>query len=160
MAVSEAENNEKIDADILQCKDDVLRARDIIPASPSYRKKPHKEPDSSQKTQNTTQSANTAEYVKQERFEIPKLDLAEDIMTEQRKITAIRRKAPGKKTEAQSREPKAEPISYTIEQPLPASPEQERIIAEIVARDIERLRRGDNPGIQAQNFRNTDLGAK
>ena len=64
-------------------------------------------------------------------------------MAEQRKNTAIRRKAPGKKPEAQKEEPEAEPVSYTIEHPMPTSPEQDRIIAEIVARDIERLRRGD-----------------
>jgi hypothetical protein len=74
---------------------------------------------------------------------IPSFDLAEEIMAEQRKITAIRRKAPGQKTEAQRSEPQAQPADYTIEQPTPALSEQEKIIAEIVARDIERLCRGD-----------------
>jgi len=98
------------------------------------------------------------------RVGIPKFDLAEEIMAEQRKITAIRRKAPGKpqqipsqdraagkKTEpcpsdgrgelpAQGRE--AESIGYTIQSGNSAGtlPEQRRIIAEIVARDIEKLR--------------------
>ena len=66
--------------------------------------------------------------------EIPKFDLAEEIMAEQRKITAIRRKAPGEKKELQSQEAEAERAqSY-----------QEQIITEIVARDIERLLRGGN----------------
>ena len=128
------------------------------------------------------------------RGEIPKFDLAEQILAEQRKITAIRRKAPGKpqrlpslappllsatadkgvtrvqaqdgaagkKTESRpsdgrgeppAREREAELIGYTIDParqktggvkppPLTLS-EQGQIIAEIVARDIEKLRRGD-----------------
>ena len=79
----------------------------------------------------------------QEKTEIPRFDLAEEIMAEQRKIAATKRKAPGKKTEAERLEPQAEPVGYTtIEPPTPASPEQNRIIAEIVARDIERMCRG------------------
>jgi len=75
--------------------------------------------------------------------EIPKFDLAEQIMAEQRKITAIRRKAPGKKTKALSQRPKPKSIGYNIEQP-PILSEQEQIIADIVSRDIEELYRGDN----------------
>ncbi|GAG00209.1 unnamed protein product, partial [marine sediment metagenome] len=135
------------------------------------------------------------------RGEIPKFDLAEQILAEQRKITAIRRKAPGKKPqrlpslapsllsatpvpavtqrvqaadkgvtrvqpqdgaagektesrpsdgrgEPPAREREVEPIGYTINParqktggiklpPLTLS-EQGRIIAEIVARDIEK----------------------
>jgi len=136
------------------------------------------------------------------RGEIPKFDLAEQILAEQRKITAIRRKAPGKpqrlpslappllsatpvpaatqrvqaadkgvtrvqaqdgaagkKTEPRpsdgrgeppAREREVESIGYPARQktggvkppPLTLS-EQGQIIAEIVARDIEKLRRGD-----------------
>jgi hypothetical protein len=79
----------------------------------------------------------------QEKPEIPSFDLAEDIMAEQRKITAIRRKAPGKKIEAQQSEHQAQPADNTIEQPTQAMSEREKIIAEIVARDIERLYGGD-----------------
>ena len=77
-------------------------------------------------------------------MEIPRFDLAEEIMAEQRKITAIRRKAPGKKFEAQPERPQAKPIDYTIELSIPWQAEQDRIIAEIVARDIEELCRGDD----------------
>lgn len=179
--MSKAGNNEQFDTDILQCKVDILRARNIIP--------PHD--DTTQKnpvTQNSTMETNAAEISthkntgsipieeipikktaplpkvvnldKKEDAEtseetpdsprcdgvaagIPSFDLAEEIMAEQRKITAIRRKAPGQKTEAQRSEPQAQPADYTIEQPTPALSEQEKIIAEIVARDIERLCRGD-----------------
>lgn len=78
----------------------------------------------------------------QQRSEIPEFDLAEKIMAKQRKITAIRRRAPGKQDEAQSQEPEVESIGYTIGQPSSALPEQEHIIAEVVARDIEKFVRG------------------
>lgn len=175
--MSNAGNSEQFDADILQCKLDILRARDIIPGTPKRDKgrlapPPHndtaqKAPATQNSSRETTQSSDAAEIsthkdtnskpketqplketaplprpvvsinekegaeTLQEKSEIPSFDLAEEIMAEQRKITAIRRKAPGKKTEAQ-------PVD--IEQPLS---EQEKIIAEIVARDIERLCRGD-----------------
>jgi len=83
----------------------------------------------------------------QKQPEIPKFDLAEEIMAEQRKVTAMRRKAPGEKPEAQSRQPHVESVSYAVEQPTPARLEQDRIIAEIVAKDIERLYRGDTSDI-------------
>ena len=126
--MSEADNNEKTDADILQCKEDVLRARDIIPGT-SKRDKGDSAP--------LPLSAGKKEG------EIPTFDLTEDIMAEQRKTAAIRRKAPGKKTEGKNKELQADAIGYTIGQPTLAKSEQDRIIAEIVARDIERLRRGN-----------------
>ena len=100
------------------------------------------------------------------RCEIPKFDLAEQILAEQRKITAIRRKAPGKKTEprpsdgrgeppAQERE--AESIGYSIQQPPLTLSEQGQIIAEIVARDIEKLRRGDTSSLRRPDFRDTKI---
>jgi len=63
--------------------------------------------------------------------EIPKFDLAEEVMAEQRKITATRRKAP---TNTERRTPNTEhrtPNSAGF-------PEQRQIIAEIVARDIAK----------------------
>ena len=81
--------------------------------------------------------------------EIPEFDLAEEIMAEQRRITAIKRKPPGKalvsqqrhcresENETQNLRPQAKSVSYTIDQPAPS--EQAKIIAEIVARDIESL---------------------
>ena len=93
--------------------------------------------------------------------QIPKFDLAEQIMAEQRKITAIRRKAPGKpqrlpsqdgaagkKTKAPDRQPQAQSNGYTIKPPPPTLSEQEQIIAEIVAKDIERLCGGDTSSLR------------
>jgi len=152
------------------------------------------------------------------RGEIPKFDLAEQILAEQRKITAIRRKAPGKprrlpslappllsatpvpaatqrvqiadkgvtrvqpqggaagkKTESRPSDGRGEPpvqerevesIGYTINParqktgvkppPLTLS-EQGRIIAEIVARDIEKLRRGDISSFRKQDFSDINI---
>jgi len=103
--------------------------------------------------------------------QIPKFDLAEQIMAEQRKITAIRRKAPGKpqrlpslapvvmrvqpqdgaagkKTKAPDRQPHSQSIGYNINPPPPKLLEQEQIIAEIVARDIEMLCGGDTSSLR------------
>jgi len=123
------------------------------------------------------------------RGEIPKFDLAEQIMAEQRKITAIRRKAPGKpqqlpslappllsasadkgvarvqaqdgaagkKTEPANQQSQAESIGYTIQQPPLTLSEQGRIIAEIVARDIEKLRRGDTSSLRRPDFKDTNI---
>jgi len=88
----------------------------------------------------------------QEASEIPKFDLAEQILAEQRKITAIRRKAPGKKNESPAQGREVESIGYTIKQPPLTLSEQGRIIAEIVARDIEKLRRGDTSSLRRPDF--------
>ena len=72
--------------------------------------------------------------------EIPKFDLAEQILAEQRKLSAVRRIGPGKKTKVPIPE-QVEPFIRPIEEPLIGS-EQEKIIAEIVARDIENLLKG------------------
>jgi hypothetical protein len=78
--------------------------------------------------------------------EIPSFDLADEIMAEQRRITAIKRKAPSQKTEAQRLKPETWIDDHNIEQPKPLLSEQEKIIAEIVARDIERLCCGNYSG--------------
>jgi len=164
--------SEQIDDDILRCKADVLRARDIMPpySSATGKKETDKERKSQKPDEDTSKSAQAAKAsnekaagkdtgsipiettvqkktspspAKQKEGEIPRFDLAEEIMAEQRKITAIRRKAPGKKTEAERRQEQVEPISYSLEQPMPEESEQNRLIAEIVARDIKRLCRGE-----------------
>lgn len=77
--------------------------------------------------------------VKQQKYELPKFDLADDIMAEQRKITAIRRKAPSQKGDASSQEQQVKSIEYAVEQPTLVSSGQQQIIVEIVARDIKNL---------------------
>jgi hypothetical protein len=165
--VNKAENNEQFDTDILQCKVDILRARNIIPGEITP-----KNPETQNSTVETTQSshknissipveeipaketppllrsviiANKKEEaeIPQEKSEIPSFNLAEEIMAEQRKITAIRRKAPGQKTDALRLKPEPQIDDHIIEQSKSLLSEQEKIIAEIVAKDIEKLCRGD-----------------
>ena len=110
--MNQNEHNQHIDADILQCRKDILRAKDIVP---------HK-PDGSVPVQN---------------IEIPKFDLAEEIMAEQRKVTSVKRKAPGLKPEVQCE-------NIIIKQQFQESSViqvntpylRDNVIAEIVARDI------------------------
>ena len=112
-----ADNNKDTDADIAQCKQDVLRARDIIPSD-------------NKKNPQTTSA------------DIPKLDLAEQIMAEQRKVIAAKRKAPGAKIEAISPPKKTQSRYFYMSQPTQDQSQENRIIAQIVARDIEKLYRG------------------
>ena len=75
-----------------------------------------------------------------EQNEIPRFDLANDIMAEYRKTTATKRKSPGQKTEQQTQKPPVEPILSTTKKTPALS---ERTISEIVRKDIERLYRDD-----------------
>ena len=74
----------------------------------------------------------------QERNGIPKFDLAEQIMAEQRKNASVKRKGPAKRVRPLEQPRKVEPISRAIRL-QPVSLGQEHVIAEIVARDIEKL---------------------
>lgn len=74
----------------------------------------------------------------QETNEIPKFDLAEQIMAEHRKITAVKRKGPAKKVKSAKKLHPAESIGRNvIANQVNSGPQQ--IIAEIVARDIRNL---------------------
>ena len=148
--MNEVGDNEQTDADILQCREDVLRASDVVPP---YKGDTPKTPAEAAKREDDKSlqakeiEPRPAEAAKRGndkplqvketgpgRAEIPRFDLAKEIMAEQRKVTAIKRKGPGKKTE-----PAVEPIRYVTEPQGFTLSEQEQIITEIVARDIERL---------------------
>jgi len=74
----------------------------------------------------------------QETNDIPKFDLAKQIMAEHRKITAVRRKGPAKNPKPPKKQHPAELIARKVMRvPIVSGPEQ--VIAEIVARDIENL---------------------
>jgi hypothetical protein len=90
----------------------VLRAKDIIPGEALHRSET---PDAG---------------------EIPRFNLADDIMAEHRKITAIRRKGPDAKGDMVPEEAPAAVRNHTVQD---AGVERDEIIAEIVARDIEQL---------------------
>ena len=108
-----ADSNEQFNGDILPSKADVLRASDIIP---------HSNKESHQIT--TAQT------------EMPKFDLAEKIMAEHRKITAVKRKSPTQRNKPQKLHQQARLI--------PDVSQQDSVIAEIVARDIARFCRNNS----------------
>ncbi|GAG26752.1 unnamed protein product, partial [marine sediment metagenome] len=88
---------EQFDADIIECRKNILRARDIIPSA---------DPKNSRKST----AKNNAERLEtpiaaggQKSKDIPKFDLAEKIMAEQRKKVATKRSNPAAKTLAQKR---------------------------------------------------------
>ena len=120
--MSEEEKDKQIDADIPESKKDVLRAHDIIPGRV--------------KDSNDRSGAESPAQIKSE---VPKFDLAENIMAEQRKATAGRRKRPGIKAESQVQKRKVLSTACDIESQRVSLSEEDRVIAEIVARDIARL---------------------
>jgi hypothetical protein len=135
-------SNKQLDTNSEPRETDVLRARDIIPSATPYVNITGQE----ENLQETSQNGPSPPAVpkkpveaNQKISEIPKFNLAEKIMSEHRRITAIRRKAPGQIVEAQKQEREAEPAKDTAGQPKPAVTEQKQIISEIVARDIEML---------------------
>ena len=154
-----------------QSNADVLRAGDIMP--------PYN--DKIDQDDNVRELEGSSEYTSlpQQKREIPRFDLAEEILAEQRKITAVKRKAPSPTREAgaspkreagaspkreagaskkdeplgrdpalrepkQGQEKQVQSIGYAIEEPMPVLSEQQQIIAEVVAKDIERLCRGQH----------------
>ncbi len=110
---------------------DILRTEDILPP---YTEK-------NQQQQKQLSKFNTMDTV-QKKGEIPKFDLADHIMSEQRKTAAIKRKGPGRINKADNRKQDIRSTDYNIK-PQPMLSQQEKIVAEIVARDIEKLCRGD-----------------
>jgi len=141
---------------------DVVRAGDIVPpyekeggsrktkaggkktsASGKKRKQASKGSKSSGAGKSAGGKAAKKPQLKQGTSEIPKLDLGEKILAEQRKITAVRRKGPGRRIEAPAKEGENEPVRRAGARLLPELSGREQIIAEIVARDIERLCEGE-----------------
>ena len=164
MAMNKAEKNKQLDNDILQCRADISRVRNKVPPHDSRTPKNSETQDNSNVVETSTnkntgpipieempvkdtpplpEQAGSVNKIKPEKtLEIPSFDLAEEIMAEQRKITAIRRKAPGKKTETERLKPKVRPVDHITEQLTSSLSKQDKIIADIVARDIERLCQG------------------
>ena len=173
--MSKTDPNENLDADILQCKADILHSRKIVPL---HKEKTHPEPtakkDTTSKielktTKNSEKKTPSSQDGKRLTLEdiiplsaeterkplqndIPSFDLAEEIMAEHRKIISTKRKSPGQKSDTQI-EPKSQqiepqPVSRPIISQLePVLPIPDQIIAEIVARDIERLCWGNTADI-------------
>lgn len=87
---------------------------------------------SSESTGKNTDFTSTSKNAKRS---VPSFDLAEELMAQQRKITAAKRKSPGTKTAA----PQSPVQIESASRKEPVLLEQSLIVAEIVARDIERL---------------------
>jgi hypothetical protein len=124
--LSKADSNEKNHSNTEQTKDRILRAKDIIPGEPKG---------NSEKTKKLAKDRSNGN--------IPNFDLADDIMAKHREITAVKRKAPAKKIEAPGIKQQAGPTATAIEQTTPSLLIQQKIVADIVARDIEKLCCGD-----------------
>ena len=98
---------------------DILRIKDIIPGSPG-----------------------AGESDGTNKVDIPRFDLAQDIMAEQRRLTAVRRKGPSTENKGMRMEAEDRSTSYFIGS-VPSTQSYvslwDPIIADIVARDIDRL---------------------
>ncbi len=129
--------NERIDEDILQCKEDILRASDVIPPFTEEKKnnnstkqpsKPKKDILSQHKQEETS---DTGAQTK-ETHEIPKFDLAQQIMAEQRKIVSVKRQSPQKNK-------MEEVVAPAGEKTRSRKIRSNSLISNIVKRDIDRF---------------------
>ena len=164
MDVSKQDREQHTDNDSGRGKQRVLRARDIVPGkdAPKPTQCAHKRAEgasaieqsgrSNSKAAKPSDSSAGAELLEaiggQARAEnqaddspIPSFDLAGEIMAEQRRVIAERRKGPMQK--ARVKHKKANAQAGPTEQPLSSVTVQNQIIADIVARDIERLCSGN-----------------
>jgi len=127
---------------------DVLRAKDIIPP---YKKDIIQKPKQPLKEETSHRIEDKAIHKEtppvepknatQQKAEIPKFDLAEHILSEQRKTATVRRKGPGTINQTINNKREIRSTGYNI-QSQPKLSQQEQIIAEIVARDIQKLCNG------------------
>lgn len=132
-------HNEQNEPDALQSEADILRAPEVMSQDETKTQRESK----SEKHSEGITARPSKKHTELHDGQIPRFDLAEDIMAEQRKITAIRRKAPGQKSEVEIHKQQSAPVGFVSEQHEKRLL-QEEIIAEIVARDIENLCEGGN----------------
>ena len=118
-----------------QRREGPLRAHDILPPYNKQvpRKSISKDADQSKDIFSAGPQANDSE--------IPTFDLAEKIMAEQRKNTAAKRRAPGIAANPPGRQAAHITTTRAVKLSAISSSEHKVIIAEIVARDIQKLRR-------------------
>ena len=136
------QDKQKIDSDILKCKQDVLRAKQAVTEKASG---PLGAPaESAQKPAAPTPlmaAVVEANKTKSQRRQgkVPQFNLAEQIMSQQRKATAAKRKAPTAKViSAESPTIPNKPHSSLISI-APGISNDAQIVAEIVTRDIREL---------------------
>ncbi|HSW00229.1 MAG TPA: hypothetical protein VLI39_08665 [Sedimentisphaerales bacterium] len=131
----------------------VLRATDIIPPFdqiPAPRNAGEGDPEPRESAQAQDRADSSMDVGTEDsglaQGEVPRYDLAETILAEQRRVASRRRRAPSptqqELPEGSSEFRRFEP--FACELPSEDLPELQRIVAEIVARDIERLCRRPN----------------
>ncbi len=110
-----AGNERQFDSDKPRQRPDILRAKDIIPGN---------------KETGPTEN---------QEFDIPRFDLAKNIMSEHRRLTAYHRKGPGitRAAPADSHQPLGKP--QLADESRWTSSDWDPLIADIVSRDIERF---------------------
>ena len=134
--MTEREQKKQIDDDILQCKADIFQPENA-PENILEEDKNEQEAAPASKESETipieaiefADIANDTENVD----EIPAFNLAEEIMAEQRQTVATKRKAPGAAKAAE-----IVPLRPAKKQQRKSSP-KDKIIADIVAKDIKKL---------------------
>lgn len=124
--MSKDNHNENIDKDIEQSREDVLRARDIIP---SEKRKNSSQPSSSASEPDTGEKEQTSE--------IPSFDLSEHITNKHRRQASHLRKPPSQnRASADETTADSEKHVQTRLNSVSVNVPEERLIREIVARDI------------------------
>jgi len=150
--VGPAEDKKPIDADILKCKKDILRASDIIPPfivpKRTEKQKSGKSAALPGRNKNISLDDTVSLSVEamsgsEKTIEIPKLDLTQQILASHRKITSTKRRSPGFESEPEVPKPEIKAIEAGVKQSRSSLSIRDSIISEIVARDLERLYNGE-----------------
>jgi len=151
--VSKADSNSKNGSDVLRAKDIVppyngeIRSTEAAKGTQSHTSQQAANRPAHDITVNAADSKMTSDDFNQVEHtvsrrddgQVPRFDLAEDIMAEQRKITGLRRKGPRKSSEGADLQEPITSFGQNIFQPIQSEFEQQQIVSEIVARDIEKL---------------------
>ncbi|MBN2138046.1 MAG: hypothetical protein JW720_09575 [Sedimentisphaerales bacterium] len=126
--------------------DDVLRAGDVLPpygeqAEVPKKKTGPKKDSASKTTGKAAAQPKTTKSVAAGRkdSEIPQLDLDNQILAKQRRTASAKRRGPGVKSRGRVKASEAATTGRRVSRAAPELSERDRVIAEIVARDIERL---------------------
>jgi hypothetical protein len=136
----------------------VLRAGDVVPpfsqdaaqangpenVSKEPTPEPSRQPKHERKGRRRPEAGTDADDAKpvapQAAAEMPTFDLAEHVLAEHRQMAARRRKAPGQiPTQPKIRSERPAVVAHAVEPPPQDLPELQHVVAEIVARDIQRL---------------------
>jgi len=126
------EQKKQVDDDILQCKADILQPKNTSEEDKNEQQVAPVSKDSETIPIEAVEFADFSADV-ENTDEIPAFDLAEEIMAKQRQTVATKRKAPGAKKPAE-----VVPLRSGRKQQRKIAP-KDKIIADIVAKDIEKL---------------------